>query len=75
MSDGFPSGSCVDAILSHGEAVEAAGRFLVSPLVSGKGRKTVEVRTQRDLESRILWTMRKVGRSMVALEPDGGTPA
>ena len=38
MSDEFPSGSCAAAILSRGEVVEAADRFLASPLVSGRGR-------------------------------------
>ena len=50
MSDGFPSHSCAAAILSDGEAVEAAGRFLIFPLVSGRGRKTVEVRTRLSKE-------------------------
>ncbi len=39
MSDGFPSHSCAAAILSHGEVVEGAGRFLVSRQVSGRGHK------------------------------------
>jgi hypothetical protein len=39
MSDGSLSRSCADAILSHGEVVEVAGRFLVSSLVSGRGHR------------------------------------
>ncbi len=31
MSDAFPSRSCADAILFHGEVVEAAGRCLGLP--------------------------------------------
>ena len=72
MSDGFPSGSYVDVILSHGEAVEAEGRFLASPLVSGKGHTMCEFRTRLPRELKVLWTMMRVGRSIVVPEPDGG---
>jgi len=72
MSDGFPSLFCADAILSHGEVDEVADRFLVSPPVSGRGHKTVEVRTQLTQEPRALWTMMMVGQSIVVPGPDGG---
>jgi len=62
MSDGFPSGSCADAILSRGEAVEAAGRFLVSVLVFCRDRKTDEVRTRCVRGSRALWIVMRAGR-------------
>jgi hypothetical protein len=45
MSDGFPSGFCADAILSHGEADEGEDRFLASSLVSGRGHMMCEFRT------------------------------
>lgn len=54
MIDGFPSRSCATVILSHGEVVEVAGRYLVSPPVSGRGRKTDEVRTRLTQELRAL---------------------
>ncbi len=72
MSDGFPSGSCADAILFHGEVVEAAGRFPGFPLVSGKGHTMCECRTRLPRELKVLWTMMRVGRSIVVPEPDGG---
>jgi hypothetical protein len=72
MSDGFPSLFCADAILSHGEVDEVADRFLVSPLVSGSGHKTIGVRTRLPQEPRALWTMMRVGRSMVVPGSDGG---
>lgn len=71
MSDGFPSGSCADAILSHGEVVEVGGRFPASVLVSCRGRRTVEVRTRCAQESRVLWIAKRVGLSRVVLGPDG----
>ncbi len=71
MSDGFPSGSCVDVILSHGEAVEAAGLFPASPLVPGKGHTMCEFRTRCAQESRALWIAKRVGLSMVVPGPDG----
>lgn len=74
MSDGFLSGSCADAILSHGGVVEAAGRSLASLLVSGRGHKTGEVGTRCDRELRALWTMMRAGLSIVVPVSDGGRP-
>lgn len=74
MSDGFPSRSCADAILSHGEVVEAAGRSLVSLLVSGRGHKKGEVRTRLSRYPMALWTVMRVGQSTVVPGPDGGRP-
>jgi hypothetical protein len=74
MSDGFPSRSCVDAILSHGEVGADADRFPASVLVFGRGHKTVEVRTRCVRESRALWTVMRVGQSIVVPGPDGGRP-
>ena len=70
MSDGFPSRSCADAILFHGEVVEVAGHFLVWPLVFGRGHKTGEVRIRCDLELRVLWIVMREGQSIVVLRPD-----
>jgi hypothetical protein len=72
MSDGFPSHSCADAILSHGEVVEVGGRFPASVLVFCRGHKTVEVQTHLTQEPRVLWTMMRVEQSIVVLEPGGG---
>ena len=74
MSHGFPWRSCADAILSHGEVVEVAGRFLISPLVSGRGHKMCEFRTRLPREPRALWTVMRVGQSTVVPGPDGGRP-
>jgi hypothetical protein len=54
MSNGFPSHSCAAAILSHGEVVEGAGRFLVSRQISGRGHKMSEFRTLLSQEPRAL---------------------
>ena len=72
MSDGFPSRSCADAILSRGEVDEDEDRFPPVRLVSGRGHKTVEAQTRLSREPRALWTMMRVGQSMVVLGPDGG---
>ena len=74
MSDGFPSDSCADVILSRGEAVEAAGRSLVFLLVSGRGHKMCEFLTRCARESRALWTVMREGRSIVVLRPEGERP-
>ena len=74
MSDEFPSLSCADAILSHGEVDEDAGRFPASFLVFGRGYKRGEVRTQLTQEPRALWTVRRVGQSIVVPGSDGGRP-
>jgi len=71
MSDGFPSRSCADVILSHGEVVEDAGRFPASVLVSCRGHRMCEARTRCDWESRALWRMMRVGQSIVVPGPDG----
>lgn len=75
MSDGFPSGSCAGAILSHGEVFEIAGRFLPVPLVFYRGCKTGEFRTRSALESRALWIMMMMEQSIVAQGPDRERPA
>ena len=67
MSDGFPSLSCADAILSRGEVDEDADRFPASPLVFGRGHKTVEVLTRLTQEPRAVWTMMTVGQSIVEI--------
>ena len=71
MSDGFPSGSCADVILSRGGAVEAAGRFPACSLVSGKGHTMCEFLTRCAQESRALWITKRKGLSMVVLGLDG----
>ena len=70
MSDGFPSRSCADASLFHGEVDVDADRFPASVPVFGRGRKMDEVRTRLTQESRALWTVTRVGRSIVVLEQD-----
>ena len=74
MSDGFPSRSCADAILSHGEVDEVAGRFPASVLVFCRGRKTDEFRTRLPQEPGALWTMMRVGQSIVVPGLDGERP-
>ena len=74
MSDGFPSRSCVDAILSHGEVGADADRFPASVLVFGRGRRMGEVQTRLTREPRTLWTMMMVGLSMVVPGFDGERP-
>jgi hypothetical protein len=74
MSDGFPSRSCADAILSHGAVVEVGGRFPASDLVFCRGHKTVEVQTHLTQEPRVLWTMMRVGLWIVVLGPEGERP-
>jgi hypothetical protein len=74
MSDGFPSRSCVDAILSHGEVGADADRFPASVLVFGRGRKTNEVRTRLTHEPKALWTMMRVGLWIVVQGSDRGRP-
>lgn len=74
MSDGFPSLSCADAILSRDEVDEDEDRSLPVSLPFGRGHKTGEVRTRCVRESRALWTMRMVGQSIVVPGSDGGKP-
>ena len=72
MSDGFPSHSFADAILSHGEVVEVGGRFPASVPVSCRGHKMGEVLIRMTLEPKVLWIGTKVGQSTVVRGPDGG---
>ena len=72
MSDGFPSRSCAGVILSRGEVDEDEDRFPPVRLVFGRGHKTVAVQTRLCREPTGLWTMMRVGQSMVVLEPEGG---
>jgi hypothetical protein len=65
MSDGSPSHSYAGGILFYGEVAEGAGRFLISPLVSGKGHTMCEFLTRWPPKLRPLWTVRRVGRSIV----------
>ena len=74
MSDGFPSHSCADAILSHGEVDEDEDRPPPVRLVSGRGRRTGEVRTRCVRGSRALWTVMREGRSIVVPRPEGERP-
>ena len=74
MSDGFPSRSCADAILSRGEVDEDEGRFLPVRLASGRDRKNREARTRLIQELRALWTGMRVEQSMVVPGSDGGRP-
>jgi hypothetical protein len=70
MSDGFPSDSCADVILSHGDAAGDEDRSLPVSPISGRDRKTREVLTQLTRESGLLSPMRKVELWMVVPEPD-----
>ncbi len=74
MSDGFPSVACAGAILSHGEVDEGEDRSPPVRLVFGRGRRTDEVRTRLTREPRALWTMMRVGQSIVVPGPDGERP-
>jgi hypothetical protein len=60
MSDGFPSRSCADVLLSHDETDEGEDRYLPASLVPGRDRKNREVLTQLTRESETLWAVRKV---------------
>jgi hypothetical protein len=61
MSDGFPSHSCADAILSHGEVVEVAGRFPASVPVSCRGHRMGEVLIRMTLAPKVLWIGTRAG--------------
>ena len=65
MSDGFPSHSCADAILSRDDVAEGEDRSLPVALISGRDRKSREVLTQLTRESETLWAVRKVALWMV----------
>ena len=71
MNGGFPSGSCADAILSLDEADEDADRSLPVSPISGRDRKSREVRSRLTRESGALWTVRRVALWIVAPGPDG----
>lgn len=70
MSDGFPSGSCADATLSHDGVVEAADRFPAFLLVFGRGHTMCEFLTRTTLEPRVVWRVMRAGRSIVVPGPD-----
>ncbi len=72
MNDGFPSRSCADVILSHGEVGETSGRFPIFLLASCRARRTGEVRTRLTQGSRAWWIMTRVGQSNVVPGLDGG---
>ena len=74
MSDGLPSRSCADAMLSLDDVDEDEGRFLPVRLASGRDRKNREARTQLIQELRALWIVRKVELWIVVPGPDGGRP-
>lgn len=65
VSDGFPSRSYAGAIPSRDEVDEDEARFLRVLLVFCRGRKTVEVQIRLLRGPRAVWTMMKVGQSMV----------
>jgi len=71
MSDGFPSRSCVDVLLSRDEIAEGEDRSLPVSLISGRDRKNREVLTQLTRESETLWAVRKVELWMVGARPRG----
>ena len=72
MSDGLPSRSCADAMLSLDDVDEDEGRFLPVRLASGRDRKNREARTQLIQELRALWIVRKVELWIVVPGSDGG---
>ena len=71
MSDGFPSRSCADAMLSLDDVDEDEGRFLPVRLAFGRDRKNREARTQLIQELRALWPGMRVEQSMVVPGSDG----
>jgi hypothetical protein len=71
MSDGFPSRSCADVLLSRDEIAEGEDRSLPVSLISGRDRKNREVLTQWTRESEALWAVRKVALWMVGPRPRG----
>ena len=71
MSDGLPSRSCADAMLSLDDVDEDEGRFLPVRLASGRDRKNREARTQLIQELRALWIVRKVELWIVVPGSDG----
>ena len=71
MSDGLPSRSCADAMISLDDVDEDEGRFLPVRLASGRDRKNREARTQLIQELRALWIVRKVELWIVVPGSDG----
>ena len=71
MSDGFPSRSCADAMLSLDDVDEDEGRFLPVRLASGRDRKNREARTRLIQELRALWTGMRVELWIVVPGSDG----
>jgi len=71
MSDEFPSHSCADAFLFHGEVDEGEDRFLAFSLVSGRDHTMCEFLIRCVRESRALWTVMRVGLLIVAPGSDG----
>jgi hypothetical protein len=74
MSDGFPSRSCADVILSHGEVEATRCHSLPVYLVFCRGHKMDEVRTRLTQEPRALWTVMRAGQSIVVPGPDRARP-
>ena len=74
MSDGSPSHSCADVILSRDEGDEDEDRSLPVSLVFCRGHRMGEVRSRLTQKSRALWTVKRVGQSMVVPGPDEGRP-
>ena len=74
MSDGFPSRSCGAATLSRDEVDEDEDRSLPVSLVFCRGHMMGEVRSRLTQKSRALWTVKRVGQSMVVPGPDEGRP-
>jgi len=71
MSDGFPSRSCADVLLSRDEIAEREDRSLPVSLIFGRDHKNREVLTQLTRESETLWAVRKVEQWIVVQRPDG----
>ena len=74
MSDGFPSRSCGDATLSRDDVDEDEDRSLPVSLVFCRGHRMGEVRSRLTRELRALWTVKRVGQSMVVRVADGERP-
>ena len=71
MSDGLPSRSCADAILSLDDVDEDEGRFLPVRLAFGRDRKNREARTRLIQELRALWTGMRMELWIVVPGSDG----
>jgi hypothetical protein len=71
VSDGFPSRSCANAILSRDEDAEDEDHSLPAHLASGRDRKNREVRIQLTGESVAVWAVKRVELWLVAPRVDG----